>query len=196
MRKELSAAINQSVFPAIQGGPHEHTIAGIAVALQEASSQEFSRYSKQVVTNAQALAMYFIDQKLDVVSGGTDKHLILLDLRPTGASAWVVAWALEYANIIANRNTVPFDTGSSVYPSGIRFGTPAITTRGMKEIEMKSIGEWIVQVIREVAHYKMPETKEDRVLFLKTIRTELSQNNVLLAIADKVTKLCSGFPLP
>ncbi len=196
MKKSLSLAINQSVFPAIQGGPHEHTIAGIAVALKEALSPDFSTYATQVVKNAQILASYFSDHNLDVVSGGTDKHLILLDLRSIGASSWIAAWALEYAHIIANRNTVPNDTGSSVYPSGLRFGTPAITTRGMKEKEMNVIGEWIVQVITEVAQYKMPETKEDRVGFLKTIRSELSRNKLLLEIAEKVTLLCAGFPVP
>ena len=123
-----------------------------------------------MVINAQTLATVFVKEGLDVVSGGTDKHLILIDLRSIGASAWVVAWALEYAGIIVNRNTVPFDTGTSVYPSGIRLGTPAITTRGMKEKEMKQIGKWIIQIITEVSHYKIPEDKEARKVFLASAK--------------------------
>ena len=187
--------IDQSVFPSIQGGPHEHTIAGIAVALKEALSQDFKQYASQTVVNAQTLANLFINEGLDVVSGGTDKHLILIDLRSIGASAWVVAWALEYANIIVNRNTVPFDTGTSVYPSGLRLGTPAITTRGMKEKEMKQIGEWIVQVIKKVSHYQLPETREERKVFLSNVKKELAGNNTLSKITKEVEKLCIDFPV-
>lgn len=194
-KKELSPAIDQSVFPSIQGGPHEHTIAGIAVALGEAKSLAFKRYVKQVVINAQTLANYFVKAGLDVVSGGTDKHLILIDLRSINASAWVAAWALEYAGIVVNRNTVPYDTGSSVYPSGIRLGTPAITTRGMKEKEMQVIGGWIVEVIREVSHYRMPESKEERVRFISTVKKELAVNKKLLAINQEVKALCSKYPV-
>lgn len=195
-KKELSAAIDQSVFPSIQGGPHEHTIAGIAVALGEAKTPAFTSYAKQVVVNAQVLSKLFVDAKLDVVSGGTDKHLVLIDLRSIGASAWVVAWALEYASIIVNRNTVPFDTGSSIYPSGIRLGTPTVTTRGMKEKEMKQIGIWIVQVIKEVSHYHLPDAKEERKEFLSTVKKEIIANAQLMKIRDDVKRLCEKFPLP
>lgn len=195
-KKELSPAIDQSVFPSIQGGPHEHTIAGIAVALDEAEASAFAQYAKQVVKNAQALAGIFVKAGLDVVSGGTDKHLVLIDLRSIGASAWVVAWALEFARIVVNRNTVPFDTGSSVYPSGIRLGTPAITTRGMKEKEMKIIGKWIVDVIDLVKSYQMPKDKEVRVVFLSQMKKELAANKKLLAIAGDVKSLCAQFLLP
>lgn len=195
-KKELSQAIDQSVFPSIQGGPHEHTIAGIAVALEEAAAPEFMAYAKQVVTNARVLAKHFVNEGLDVVGGGTDKHLVLIDLRNIGASAWVVAWALEYANIIVNRNTVPFDTGSSVYPSGIRLGTPAITTRGMKEAEMHLIASWIMEVINEVGDMKVPEDKEQRKAFIAKTKKELAINKKILAIARDVKSLCAKFPLP
>lgn len=194
-KKELSAVIDQSVFPSIQGGPHEHTIAGIAVALGEAKTSEFSTYAKQVVRNAQVLSDLFMEAGLDVVSGGTDKHLVLIDLRSINASAWVVAWALEYAGIVVNRNTVPFDTGSSVYPSGIRLGTPAVTTRGMKEKEMKIVGKWIIDVIDLVKSYQMPKDKETRVAFLSQMKKELPANKKLLAIADDVKMLCVKFPI-
>jgi len=195
-KKALSAAIDQSVFPSIQGGPHEHTIAGIAVALEEAKSEGFREYAHQVVANAQVLAAHFAASGLDVVSGGTDKHLILIDLRSVGASAWVVAWALEFANIIVNRNTVPFDTGSSIYPSGIRLGTPAITTRGMKEAEMKKIGAWIMEVITLTKDMHLPEEKSARIPFIAKAKTELAANKDLIAIAGKVRSLCKNFPLP
>lgn len=195
-KKELSAAIDQSVFPGIQGGPHEHTIAGIAVALEEAHSEGFKAYARQVVTNAQVLANYFVSAGLDVVSRGTDKHLVLIDLRSINASAWVVAWALEFANIIVNRNTVPFDTGSSVYPSGIRLGTPAITTRGMKEEEMKKIGVWIMDVIHLVKDMHLPEEKAERLAFIAQTKKEFAQHHELRAIADRVKSLCAAFPLP
>lgn len=195
-RREYADTIDQSVFPGIQGGPHEHTIAGIAVALQEASTSSFRNYAKQVVRNAQLLSAIFLKEGLDVVSGGTDKHLILLDLRSIHATAWIVAWALEYANIIVNRNTVPFDTGSSVYPSGLRLGTPAITTRGMGEKEMKIIGGWIVEVIREVAHYQLPEDKASRSAFLSSVKKELESNKTLRRIAVSVKRLTKQFPVP
>lgn len=195
-KKELSTVIDQSVFPGIQGGPHEHTIAGIAVALEEAHSEGFKAYARQVVTNAQVLANYFVSAGLDVVSGGTDKHLVLIDLRSINASAWVVAWALEFANIIVNRNTVPFDTGSSVYPSGIRLGTPAITTRGMKEEEMKKIGVWIMDVIHLVKDMHLPEEKAERLAFIAQTKKAFAQHHELRAIADRVKSLCAAFPLP
>lgn len=195
-KKELSAAIDQSVFPGLQGGPHEHTIAGIAVALDEANTDVFKAYAAQVVANAQVLADLFIKEGLDVVSGGTDKHLVLIDLRSIHASAWVVAWALEYANIIVNRNTVPFDTGSSVYPSGIRLGTPAITTRGMKEKEMGEIGRWIIEAINLAKHFRAPEDKEERKIFIAKTKKDLSADKKLLRIAREVKKLCAKFPLP
>ena len=106
-----------------------------------------------------------------------------------------MAWALEYAGIIVNRNTVPFDTGTSVYPSGIRLGTPAITTRGMKEKEMKQIGKWIIQIITEVSHYKIPEDKEARKVFLASAKKELIENKIILHIASEIKTLCSKFPI-
>ena len=156
----------------------------------------FKIYAKQVIKNAQLLADMFVHEGLDVVSGGTDKHLVLIDLRSINASAWVVAWALEYAGIIVNRNTVPFETGSSMYPSGLRLGTPAITTRGMKEKEMKQIGKWMVDVIREVSHYRLPEAKEERVAYLKKVRVELQKNKQLQSIRRSVIMLTKQFPVP
>lgn len=194
--RELAQDVNTSVFPGIQGGPHNHTIAGIAVALKEAMQPAFKTYARQVVTNARLLADIFTKAGLDVVSGGTDKHLILIDLRNVGSTGWIVAWALEYAGIITNKNTVPNDTSSSFYPSGLRMGTPSITSRGMKEKEIRMIADWILQVINSVSHYKIPEDKEQRKEFLKTIHKELAQNNTLKAIGKSVYELCKKFPTP
>ena len=193
---DKSVLVDQSVFPGIQGGPHEHTIAGVAVALGEALKPEFKEYAKQVVKNAQVLAEIFLKNGFDVVSGGTDKHLILLDLRSVKTSAWIAAWALEYANIVVNRNTVPYETGSSFYPSGIRLGTPAVTTRGMKEKEMQIIGEWMMEVFREVAHYRIPENKDERQQFRKSVRQELEMNKLLQSIAGSVKLLTQKYPVP
>lgn len=195
-RKELMDAVDSSVFPSIQGGPHEHTIAGIAVALGEVQTPAFRSYARQVIKNAQVLAKSFLDAGYDVVSGGTDKHLVLLDLRKTGENAWVAAWALEFAGIVVNRNTVPYDIGSSVYPSGIRMGTPAITTRGMKEKEMRQIAQWMIDVFRLVKPYQMPKIKEERVVFLTKMKKDLAANKKLLAISKEVKSLCAKFPVP
>lgn len=195
-RKGLIEHIDSSVFPGIQGGPHLHTIAGIAVALFEAATPEFNQYAKHVVTNAAVLAHAFGNAGYDVVSGGTDKHLVLLDMRKTKINAWVAAWALECAGIVVNRNTVPFDTGTSLYPSGIRLGTPAITTRGMGEKEMQTIAGLILDVFHVARSYVLPEDKEERKMFLVRVKQELAANEILRGIAKKVKALCVKFPLP
>lgn len=195
-RKDISPLINSSVFPGLQGGPHEHTIAGIAVALKESQTQAFKKYAKQVLVNADLLARIFIKEGFDVVSGGTDKHLILIDLRNKGIVARIAALALEYAGIVVNYNTVPQETGSSVYPSGIRMGTPAITTRGMKEREMKVIASWIIQILTEVSRFKLPENKKARPKYIENIKVQLSKQHTLRLIAKQVKELCNSFPTP
>lgn len=155
-RSEYSDLIDKSVFPGLQGGPQNHSIAGIGVALFEAMKPEFTEYAGQVVKNAQVLAQELMKRGLTLVSGGTDKHLFLIDLRPLGlkfqdessGGGNEIALALEKANIICNKNTIPGDTGKPWKPSGIRMGTPAITTRGFKEGDMVQIAEWIDRVIR------------------------------------------------
>ncbi len=144
---DLGAKIDSSVFPGIQGGPHNEIIAGIAIALQKANTKEFKVYAKKVIENAQVLANKLIDLKIPVVTSGTDKHLILIDLRPLEVNGTAVANALETAGIIVNKNTVPYDTASPMNPSGIRIGTPAITARGMGKKEMEKIADWIAEII-------------------------------------------------
>lgn len=131
-----------------------------------------------------------------LVSGGTDNHLILIDLRRNGINGAIAAYALEVAGIAVNKNGVPFDTNPPFYPSGIRMGTPAITTRGMKEKDMKPIAQWISNVMKELGDYHLPPVKEERSAFMKKARLELAQNKKLLAISRDVAKFCKAFPVP
>ena len=194
-RKELEDKIDSSLFPGLQGGPHIHSIAGIAIALRQARGKPFKKYAFQVVANAKYLAKLLLQKGLDVVSEGTDKHLILIDLRPIKTNGWIVGHALEAAGIVVNRNTVPLESASPYYPSGLRLGTPAVTVRGMKEPEMKKIGEWIYEAIEHVKGEKIPEDKEKRVAFTKNFRAKTSKDKFLEKIAGEVKTLCTKFPI-
>ncbi len=144
---EHAKAIDRAVFPGLQGGPHNSTTAAIAVALHEAATPEFAAYATQVVTNARALAKELVDRGFDLVSGGTDNHLILADLTNKAIGGKPAAQALDRAGIELNYNTVPFDPRKPFDPSGIRLGTPSVTTRGLTEEHMSQIAEWMDQVI-------------------------------------------------
>lgn len=146
-RNKYALEVDRTVFPGLQGGPQNHSIAGIGVALKEASSPEFKTYSIQVIKNSQLLADTISQAGFHVVSGGTDKHLVLINLHDRGITGGEAATALENARIIANKNTVPGDPAKPWNPSGIRLGTPAITTRGMKEKEVELISKWIIEVL-------------------------------------------------
>lgn len=146
-REELREKIFPMVFPGLQGGPHNHTIAGIGVALKEAMTPEFKKYASQIVKNAKALAGALQKHDFEIVSGGTDNHLLLVDLGNKNIRGKQAQELLESAGIVTNRNTIPYDKHSPFNPSGIRLGTPAITTRGMKEKDMQKIAFWISQVI-------------------------------------------------
>lgn len=153
-RDEYAQAIDKAIFPGLQGGPLEHVIAAKAVAFHEASQPEFSEYANQIVANARALAESLASEGLRVVSGGTDNHLMLIDLRSvdaelTGKDAQV---ALDEAGITVNKNTIPDDPRSPFVTSGLRIGTPAVTTQGMQEAEMAQIGQWIARVLGEPAN--------------------------------------------
>ena len=169
-RKDLEQKIFSKVFPGMQGGPHMHTIAAIGVALKEAMSPSFKKYASQIVNNAKALAAELIKYDFNLVSGGTDNHLVLLDLRNKNIMGKTAQEILEKAGIVTNRNTIPYDPGTPFNPSGIRLGTPALTTRGMKEKEMKLIAGWINEIIGN------PKKSE--------------------IVKNKVQKLCEKFPLP
>jgi glycine hydroxymethyltransferase len=174
-KQALAQAIDSAIFPATQGGPLMHIIAGKAICFQEAMKDAFKSYQKQVILNAKAMAQAFLDHGFHLCSGGTDNHLILIDLRPShpGISGKVAQTVLEKANITLNRNTVPFETRSPFETSGIRVGTPALTTRGMKEAEM-------VKIVRAIA--SILEAPEDELR--------------IQAIQDEMVTLCQGFPLP
>ena len=164
--------INSKVFPGLQGGPLMHTIAAKAVALKEALTPEFKLYQHQIVRNAKALAEALMDKGFRLVSGGTDNHLMMVDLRQTELTGKVAQETLDEARITVNKNTVPFDTRSPVVTSGIRIGTPAVTSRGMKEGEMHSIAGFIRRALNHVGDKK-----------------------ALRSIADDVRELCKKFPV-
>ncbi|MBU1327312.1 serine hydroxymethyltransferase [Patescibacteria group bacterium] len=193
---KMAEKIDKAVFPGIQGGPHDNVTAAIAIALKEADSQSFRAYAKQIVANAKVLAKSLTDQGLKLTTGGTDNHLMVIDLRPQGLSGNVVAEALEVAGIVVNKNSVPHDPNPPFYPSGIRLGTPAVTTRGMKEPEMQQIGQWISQVINIVKDNHLPGDKETRNAFFVDFRKKIIKNKELLTIAANVQALCRHFPVP
>ena len=172
---EHATALDKAVFPGLQGGPHDNTTAAIAVALAEAGRPEFSAYAAQVVANAKVLAEALVERGFDLVSGGTDNHLILIDLSSKDVPGKVVAKALDRARLTLNYNTVPFDTRKPFDPSGIRLGTPAATTRGMKEPEMLEIARWIDEGVE--AAKREDEAEIER-------------------IAGEVLELVRAFPIP
>ncbi|MCE3011146.1 MAG: serine hydroxymethyltransferase [Proteobacteria bacterium] len=147
--EELSKKLNSRIFPGIQGGPLEHVIAGKAVAFREALKPEFKTYAQNVISNAQALADSVLDEGFKLVTGGTDNHLILVDLSDTETTGKLAEQSLDKAGITVNKNTVPNEKRSPFVTSGVRIGTPALTTRGMGPQEMKQIGKWISQVLRD-----------------------------------------------
>ena len=146
---DLPQKIDKAVFPGLQGGPHLHTIAGIAIALRQAQDKPFKIYAEQVVKNAKVLAEELIKNGFDLVTGGTDNHLMVVDLRNLGIDGKTAAVALEKSGIVVNANTIPNDPNPPFKPSGIRLGTPAVTARGMKEEEMRMIAKWIKMVVAE-----------------------------------------------
>lgn len=193
---ELPKRINTNVFPGMQGGPHDNQTAGIAVALLEASKPEFVTYAKQIVANAQKLSEELTKRGFEIVSGGTDNHLILVDLQKQNVSGKIAAEALEFAGIVLNYNLVPYDPMPPFYTSGIRMGTPAITTRGMKKEDMVKIAEWMELTINEVKGYTLPTDKEGRLELLKKFRAEMVKNEKLKAIAKEIKEYMVEFPVP
>lgn len=148
-KQEFAEAVDKAVFPGLQGGPHEHSIAAKAVAFKEALQPEFKEYAKQIVKNAKALAEALMEQGFRLVSGGTDNHLMLVDLIEKGITGKEAEDALDNAGIYCNKNTIPYDPRKPWDPSGIRIGTPVLTTRGMKESEMKEVASFINKVLEK-----------------------------------------------
>ena len=153
----LAKQIDRAVFPGLQGGPHNHTTAALAVALKEALQPEFKTYAQAVVDNASTLAERLLSHGYDLVSGGTENHLILMDLTAQNVPGKVAAKALETAGIVCNANSVPFDPRKPFDPSGIRIGTPAITSRGMGSEEMNALGDWMHAVLSEPDNVQLHE---------------------------------------
>jgi len=171
-KAEFAKDIDKAVFPGAQGGPLMHVIAAKAVALKEALTPEFKQYQEQIVKNAKKLAETLISEGLRLVTGGTDNHLMLVDLRPFRITGNIAEKALEKAGITVNKNTIPFDPEKPTVTSGIRIGTPAVTTRGMKEDEMVKIGKLISKVLRS------PDDEK-----------------VIGDVRREVQELCEAFPL-
>ena len=171
-KKKKKKAINSQVFPGMQGGPLMHVIAGKAVALKEALSDDFKAYQTQIVKNAKQLAETIKARGYRIVSGGTDNHLVLIDVQSKGLTGKDCQNALDKANITTNKNTIPFETLSPFVTSGIRIGAPAVTTRGMKEKEMELIGNFIADVFENI-----------------------NDDNKIAEIKGKVKELCAAFPL-
>ena len=193
---ELAEKIDKTIFPGMQGGPHDHTTAGIAVALLEASQPKFKEYARQVVTNASVLAKSLMENGITIVTSGTENHLILIDLTPFGNGLGLFAQeALSTAGITVNKNTIPNDPASPFYPSGVRLGTPAITTRGMKEGEMNDIGKIMADAIMEIKDCRMPEDKTNRLACIKDFKVHVKENEKLAELRVQVLDLCKRFPL-
>lgn len=165
-KEEFAKKIDKAIFPGTQGGPLMHVIAAKAVCFHEAMQPEFKTYQHQIVLNAAALCETLQKNGIKIVSGGTDTHLMLVDLRELGITGMRVQTLLDAANITANRNAIPFDTRNKAETSGVRFGTPAVTTRGMKETEMRQIGEMIVRIIKE-GEPAVAEVKEEVLALCK-----------------------------
>eukprot|EP00474_Spongospora_subterranea_P008697 CRZ09155.1 hypothetical protein [Spongospora subterranea] len=186
----LETAINQSVFPGHQGGPHNHTIAALAVALKQAQSQQFVDYQNKVCANSKAMASTFIEKGFKVVSGGTDNHLFLIDLKPLGIDGAKVERTLERMNIALNKNTVPGDK-SAMVPGGIRMGTPAMTTRGLSEADFKTVANFVDQGIQ----IALAANKQSSSPKLKDFENALtSQASLLSSAKDEVTAFAQQFP--
>jgi glycine hydroxymethyltransferase len=172
-RKEYASKIDSAVFPRMQGGPLMHIIAAKAVCFGEALKPGFVKYQQSILDNTIVLAKEIEKAGLRLVSGGTDNHLFLVDLTKTGVTGWDAQYALEETGIIANRNVIPFETRPAKITSGLRFGTPAVTSRGMGTDEMKIIAGWIVRVISDINNY-----------------------NLKKQIREDVLQMCARFPVP
>ena len=172
-KENLPTLIDRAIIPGLQGGPHNHQTAAIAVALREAATPEFKKYGQQIVKNAKALAKELTAMGYNLVTGGTDNHLLLIDLTNKGVFGAMAEQALGKAGITVNKNTVPFDPRPPFSPSGIRLGTPALTTRGMKEGEMRQIADWIDQAV-----------------------THRSDEKILNKLRIEIKQTASKFPLP
>jgi glycine hydroxymethyltransferase len=172
-KSALAQELDRSVFPGLQGGPLMHVIAAKAICFREASQPAFQEYARQVIANAKALAEVLLQGGLALVSGGTDNHLLLVDVTPLGLGGRLAEDTLDRCGITVNKNMIPFDQRKPIDPSGIRVGTPAITTRGLGKVEMECIGQWMLQALRSPG-----------------------DETVLTRVRGQVRELCRQFPVP
>jgi len=172
-KEEHAKKVDKAVFPGLQGGPHMHTMTAIAVAMAEADTPEFVAYAEQIVKNAKAMAEKLLEYDFDLVTGGTDNHLILIDLRNKNIPGKKLAKALDRARIVSNYNTIPGDPAPPMNPNGLRIGTPAITTRGFKQEQAKQIAD-----------------------FINTVAENIDNESVIEKVSKEVLLLCSHFPVP
>ena len=193
---KLARKIDSAIIPGLQGGPHNATTAAIAIAAAEAATPKYKKYILQIRKNADALATALQSEGFKLVGDGTETHLMLVDLSPIGYGLGTqVAFALDVAGIYANRNTVPHEPCSPFHPSGLRLGTPLVTTRGMKEPQMKQIAQWIWQVTQLVKQYELPEDKKQRAAFVKEFQQTALALPELQKIRQEVVAFASKYPL-
>lgn len=202
---DLGQKIDKAVFPGVQGGPHMETVAAILVAMQEAAKPEFREYANQIVVNAKVLAEELKRHRFQLVGGGTENHMVWMDLTEKGIDGWAAAWALEACGLITNRQTVPEDINPPYYPSGLRLGTPAVTTRGMKEAEMKELAELISLGIGTaicnmgdlVGDIGGPTpVKEWDQAARKAFKERIKEDEGLKELRMRVKEMCKRFPVP
>ena len=191
---ELASKIDRAIFPNLQGGPHDHTTAGIAVALKEASTPKFRAYGKQIVKNARALADALMKNGIELVSSGTDNHMLLMKCG-VGRGA-ILEIALDAIGLTANKNTIPDEPASPFFPSGVRMGTPSITTRQMKEREMKIIADWIAKVFEITKDEELPTEKGSRKPYLAKLTKRMHADSRIKKMRKEVQALCKKFPIP
>jgi len=172
-KEEHAKKVDKAVFPGLQGGPHMHTMTAIAVAMAEADTPEFVAYAEQIVKNAKAMAEKLLEYGFDLVTGGTDNHLILIDLRNKSIPGKKLAKALDRARIVSNYNTIPGDPAPPMNPNGLRIGTPAVTTRGFKQEQAKQIAD-----------------------FINTVAENIDNESIIEKVGKEVLLLCSQFPVP
>jgi len=195
-RRDLKDRIDAAVFPGLQGGPHNHTIAALAVALKQANTPEFKTYQQQVVANCQALAQRMQKLGYTIVSGGTDNHLILVDLKPNSIDGARVQSVLDLVSITLNKNSVPGDK-SAMVPGGMRIGTPALTTRGFKEAEFVQVADFIARAVK-IAQDCQQQTPAPGKLkeFKAYLEGEGAGRQDIKALREEVEALANSFPMP
>ncbi len=196
---ELGEKINKAVFPGLQGGPHNNNIAALGVALTEAGKPSFKKYAGQIVKNSEALAKELKRFGFVLVGGGSENHMLWIDLTNRGIDGWTAAWGCEAAGIVVNRQTIPYEPKSPFYPSGLRLGTPALTTRGMKEKEMIKIASWLDRIIEYLRKMNLngigsPDKATDQSA-RKAFKVSVLDEPKLIKIKREVIQLSRKFPL-